>query len=387
VIDFTLSDEQQALRDAAARLAGEVYAPKTLEWDEHRTFLPNEERTRLAELGYLGMGLPEEYGGGGADLFDSLLVIEEIAKENQVAAFQVFEANTGPARVIDLFGTDEQKARFLPPIIEGQKTMAVAISEPDAGSAATDITTKAVRDGDDYVVTGMKRWCSGGGHAEQYLVYVRLTEELGSKAIGAVVIDAGTPGFTCGPQERLMGFRGIPSADLFFDDVRIPAENVVVGPGGFRKLFTAFSIERLGNATMALAIGQACLDRTAAYVEERRQFGKDIVEFQAVQLALADMIMQVEASRLLIWKASSKAGRGAPDPLEASVAKCYANEMAKKVSDLAMQLHGGNGYSLEYGIERYHRDAHGWAMGGGTPTIQRIRIVSQYLGRAFNQRA
>jgi butyryl-CoA dehydrogenase len=386
MIDFTLTEEQQALREAAARLAGEVYGPKILEWDAESTFLPDVERRRLAELGFLGMGLPEEYGGGGASLFESLLVIEEIAKQNQIAAFQVFEANTGPARVIDLFGSDDQKARLLPPIIEGEATMALAISEPDAGSAATDLTTSARSDGDHYVVNGMKRWCSGGGHAEQYLVYVRLTDEPGSRGIGAIVVDKETAGLTFGPQESLMGFHGIPSADMFFDDVRVPGANLIVGAGRFRDLFTAFSIERLGNATMSLAIGQACLDLTAGYVEERQQFGKDIVEFQSVQVELANMIMQVEAARLLIWKAAAKAERGAPDPLEASVAKCFANEMAKRVSDLAIQLHGGNGYSTEYGIERYHRDAHGWALGGGTPAIQRVRIVSQYLSRSFNQR-
>jgi butyryl-CoA dehydrogenase len=264
--------------------------------------------------------------------------------------------------------------------------MAVAISEPDAGSAATDLATAARLDGDHYVVNGMKRWCSGGGHAEQYLVYVRLTDDVGARGIGAIIVDKETEGLTFGPQENLMGFHGIPSSDLFFDDVRVPSENLIVGAGGFRDLFTAFSIERLGNATMSLAIGQACLDLTAGYVEERQQFGKDIVEFQSVQVELANMIMQVEAARLLIWKAAAKAGRGAPDPLEASMAKCFANEMAKKVSDIAIQLHGGNGYSTEYGIERYHRDAHGWALGGGTPTIQRVRIVSQYLNRSFNQR-
>ena len=387
MIDFMLTEEQETLRETAERVASEVYAPQILEWDEERTFLPDEERARLAELGFLGMGLPEEFGGGGADLIESLLVIEELAKKNQIAAFQVFEANTGPTRVIDLFGTEEQKAHFLPPVIDGESTIAVAISEPDAGSAASDLTTRAVRDGADYVIDGMKRWCSGGGHAEQYLVYVRLTDEPGSRAIGAVLVDRDSDGLTFGAQERLMGFRGIPSADMFFDGVRVPADRLIVEAGGFRDLFTAFSIERLGNATMSLAIGQACLDRTAAYVEERQQFGKDIVEFQAVQLALADMIMHVEAARLLIWKGAATAGRGAPDPLQASIAKCYSNEMAKKVSDLAMQLHGANGYSVEYGIERYHRDAHGWAMGGGTPTIQRVRVVSQYLGRGFNQRA
>jgi len=384
MMEFGLTEEQSMLRESASRLAREVYAPKALEWDRDRTFLPDSERKRLAEMGYLGMGLPEEFGGGGAPLMDVLVVIEELAKECQLAAFQVFEANTGPARVIDLFGTPEQKSRFLPPIIAGDVTLAVCISEPDAGSAATDITTTARRDGDEYVITGMKRWCSGGGHAEQYLVYARIDGETGARGIGALVVDGDSPGLTFGPQEKLMGFHGIPSADMFFDGVRVPADNLIVK--GFRQLFTAFSIERLGNSTMSLAIGQACLDRTARYVQEREQFGKAIIEFQSVQTMFADMVLQVEATRLLIYRAATKAGRGAPASLEASLAKCFANEMAKKVSDLAMGLHGGYGYSEEYGIERYHRDAHGWALGGGTPTIQRTRIVSEYLGRSFNQR-
>lgn len=386
MIEFSLTEEQEALRETAARVAEDVYAPLAAEWDQNFTFIPLEERKRLADLGFLGISLPQGYGGGGADLLDALIVIEEIAKANQIAAFQVFESNTGPARVIDLFGSDEQKQRLLPPIIDGEKTMAVAISEPEAGSAATDLSTSAELDGDEYVVDGMKRWCSGAGHAEQYLVYVRLTEELGSRGIGALVVDEDAEGLSFGPQEQLHGFRGIPSADMFLDEVRVPRENLIVDAGGFRDLFTAFSIERLGNSTMCLAIGQACLDRTSTYVQEREQFGKEIVEFQMVQRSLADMILDVEAARLLIYRAAAEAGRGAPDPLEASIAKCFANEMAKRVSDTAMQLHGGYGYSPEYEIERYHRDAHGWAIGGGTPDIQRIRVVSQYLGRSFNQR-
>lgn len=386
MLDFTLTEEQQALRELAARVAEDVYAPRILEWDRDGTFLPDTERKRLAELGFLGICLPEEHGGSGSPLLDALLVIEELAKRNQIAAFQVFEANTGPTRVIELFGTPEQKARFLPPVIRGDTTLAVSISEPDAGSAATDLTTTARRDGDAYVLNGMKRWCSGGGHAEQYLVYVRLNDEPGARAIGGIVVDRDTPGLTFGPQERLLGFHGIPSADMFFDDVRVPADHLIVPAGGFRDLMAAFSIERLGNSTMSLAISQACLDRTAAYVQERRQFGKPIVEFQTVQTGLADMILGVETTRLLNWRAAAKAGHGAPDPFEASLAKCHANETAKKVSDLAIQLHGGYGYHPEYHVERMHRDAHGWALGGGTPTIQRTRIVATYLGRSFDQR-
>jgi len=383
--EFGLSGEQLLLRETAARLARDVYAPQALEWDRDRSFLPAAERQRLAETGFLGMCLPAEYGGGGAPLLDGLIVIEELAKASQVAAFPVFEANTGPARVIELFGSPQQKQRFLPPIVRGEVTLAVSISEPEAGSAATDLTLTARRDADEFVITGTKRWCSGAGHAEQYLVYARIDGEPGSRGIGALVVPADAAGLTFGPQERLMGFHGIASADMYFDEVRVPADNLIVQ--GFKQLFTAFSIERLGNTTMSLAIGQACLDRTAAYVQQRIQFGRPIVEFQSVQMALADMVLQVEAARLLLYRAASGAGHGAPTSLEASIAKCFANEMAKKVSDAAMGLHGGYGYSEEYGLERYHRDAHGWALGGGTPSIQRVRIVSEYLGRSFSQRA
>jgi alkylation response protein AidB-like acyl-CoA dehydrogenase len=383
---YDLLDEQLDLREMTARVARERHAPHVQEWDRERMVLPDEERRQLADLGLIGMTLPEEYGGGGRPLLDALIVIEELAKISMMGAWPVFEGCTGPARVVELFGTAEQKQRLLPPVIAGEKTIAVAISEPDAGSAATDATIKARVEGDEVVINGSKRWCSGAGHAEQYLVYVRFGVEPGAKGIGAVLVDKETPGLTFGPRENLMGWRGVHSADMVFDDVRVPVENVIVEQGGFKRLFTAFSIERLGNSTNSLALGQAALDRTAAYVQERKQFGKEIVEFQTVQAMLADMVVQVEAARLLIYRAALHAGSGPPHPLEASVAKCFANEMAKKVTDLAIQLHGGYGYSAEYDVERMHRDAHGWAIAGGTPTMQRLRIASEYLGRRFDQR-
>ena len=265
-------------------------------------------------------------------------------------------------------------------------TLAVAISEPDAGSAATDMTTSIATEGDEVVVRGMKRWSSGAGHAEQYLVYGRVDGAPGSKGIGAVIVDRDAAGVSFGAQERMMGFHGVASADVFLDDVRVPAVNLIVKEGGFGRLFTAFSIERLGNTTMSLAICQAALDRATAYVEERVQFGRPIVEFQLVQAALADMVMQTEAARLLLYRAAHNAGTGPPNTLEASLAKCFANEAAKRVSDAAVQLLGGYGYTEEYDVERLHRDAHGWAIAGGTPNMQRIRIASEYLGRRFDQR-
>jgi alkylation response protein AidB-like acyl-CoA dehydrogenase len=378
--------DRDEVRAVAAAVAKERYAPKAAEWDANRTPVPIEERRFLGGLGFLGIALPERFGGSGAPLIDALAVVEELAKQCRPAAFQVFEANTGPAQVVNLLGTEEQRERFLPAIIRGDSTMAVAISEPDAGSAATDMTTRAKYVDGTYLLNGAKRWISNGGEADHYLVYTRLSDEPGAKGVGALIVEAKRPGVSFGAQERLMGFRGIPSADVIFDDVEVPEENLLVAPGGFRKLFTAFSIERLGNATMSLAIAQAALDRTVAYVQERRQFGKPLIEFQAVQMTLADMVLQVEAARQLIERAAGNAGTGLPVPYEVSVAKCTANEMAKRVTDLAMQLHGGNGYTEEYGIERLHRDAHGWALAGGTPTMQRIRIVSELLGRTFDQR-
>ncbi len=384
--EFGLTPEQESLRDLAAEVAREVYAPKAAEWDRDRTPVPDEEVHRLAQLGFLGMVIPEEYGGHGGTLLDALIVQEELAKECRPAAFQVFEANTGPCRVIEFFGTEEQKKEVLPKVVSGETMMAIGISEPEAGSAATDMRTRARRDGNEYVINGNKRWISNGGHASEYLVYCRLSDAPGAKGIGAIRVPKDTPGLSFGAPEKLMGFRGIPSADLYFDDVRVPCDNLVVEAGGFKQLFGVFSIERLGNATMSLAIGQASLDRTKAYVQERRQFGRPLVEFQNVQMVLADMATQVEAARLLIYRAAINAGHGLPVPFEVSVAKVFANEMAKKVSDQAMQLHGGNGYSEEFGIERLHRDAHGWAIAGGTPAIQRTRIAAELLGRTFSQR-
>lgn len=385
-MDFRLSDHQQELRSSAARFAAEVYGEVAPRWDREAHLLDDDERLRLAEMGYLGMALPERYGGSGSPLLDALLVLEEIGKVCLPAAFAVFEANVGAARVIELFGTEDQRRRWLPAIAEGRSTMAVSISEPDAGSAATDMSTRARVEGDEVVLDGTKRWCSGAGHSEQYLVYCRLSPDLGARGIGAVVVDKGTPGFTFGPRELQLGFRGVASADMFFDGCRVPRENLVVPAGSFGKLFSAFSIERLGNTTMSLATAQAALDAVRTHVLDRHQFGRPIADFQLVQAAVADMVMRVEAARLLLWRAAANAGTGVPEPLEASVAKCFANETAKFATDQALQLFGGYGYSTEYPLERYLRDAQGWAIAGGTPNIQRTRIASEYLGVRFDQR-
>lgn len=383
---MTTKDDYADIRSLATQVAAEVYGPLAEEMDRSRTPISYEQRRQLGDLGFLGIALPEKYGGAGAPLAQALVVIEEFAKVCRPAAFQIFEANTGPSQVINHLGTEEQRERWLPPIITGEKTMAVAISEPDAGSAATDMRTTAKPVDNGYILNGTKRWISNGGEADLYLVYCRLSDAPGSKGIGAVVIDKDMPGVSFGKPERLIGFRGIPSADVIMEDVFVPKENLVVPAGGFRKLFHVFSIERLGNTTMSLAIAQAALDATVSYVQKREQFGKPLIEFQSVQLALADMLLMVESARLLRDRAVATVDNGLPNPLYVSLAKCAANEMAKKVTDMAMQLHGANGLTEEYGLERLHRDAHGWAVAGGTPTMQRIRIISEFLGRKFDQR-
>jgi len=235
-------------------------------------------------------------------------------------------------------------------------------------------------------VNGMKRFVSGGGQADVYVTYVRLSEQKGAKGIGGLIIEKGTPGFSFGKQEQFMGMRGTPSCDLIFEDCRVPKENLVVKEGDFRKLMTAFDLERCGNATMCLGIAQGALEEAMAYSQQRKQWGKEICEFQAIQFMLADMALKVEAARLLIYRATVNAAAGLPVPLEANLAKCFANQMVREVTGLALQIHGGYGYSKDYPLERLFRDGWGWGVAGGTIEMQKITIASFLLQRRFDQR-
>jgi alkylation response protein AidB-like acyl-CoA dehydrogenase len=264
--------------------------------------------------------------------------------------------------------------------------VAVAMSEPDAGSALTDLKTTARLEGDRIIVNGQKRWCSGGGHADAYVVYCRMSDEPGAKGIGAVLVEKDAPGFTFGKREHHMGFRGVPSADMFFDNVEVPAANMIVPAGGFRKLMEAFDLERCGNTTMSLAIAQSAFDYVLDYIQQRKQFGKPLVDFQAVQMSLAEMKMKLDASRLMLYRAVVNAQAGMPSVLDSSVAKCFTNEMVRDVTGKAMQLMGGYGYSTAYPIEQKMRDGWGWGIAGGAIDIQKINIASALVGRRFSQR-
>jgi len=261
------------------------------------------------------------------------------------------------------------------------------MSEPNAGSALTDLSTKGVVEDDHVILHGTKRWCSGAGHAEAYVVYCRMSDEQGAKGIGAIVVEKDTPGFSFGKQEHHMGFKGVASADMYFDNVRIPIENILVPAGGFSKLMEAFDLERCGNTTMSLAVAQSAFDFVLSYTQERKQFGKPLVDFQAVQIQIAEMKMKLDAARLLLYRAVVNAESGLPSIADSSIAKCFANEIAREVTGKAMQLMGGYGYSTEFPLEQKMRDAWGWGIAGGAIDIQKINITSAIVGRRFNQRS
>jgi butyryl-CoA dehydrogenase len=288
--------------------------------------------------------------------------------------------------VIERFGSEEQKQRILPRVCRGQMQVSVAMTEAEAGSALTDLRTRATQVEGGWRLEGRKVFCTGGGHSEAYLVYCRMSDQPGPRGIGALLVEKGTPGLSFGKQEVFLGLRGFPSCDVVFDGCIIPEQNVVVAAGGFRSLMQCFDIERCGNATMALGIATGALETAAAYSLERETFGKPIADRQAIQMMIADMATRVDAARLLVYRAVVGAQSGFPSIRETSMAKVFANETAKAVTDMALEILGGYGYSAEYPVERMLRDSRGWPLAGGTLQIQKIVIAAAVLGRRFDQR-
>ncbi len=385
-MDFRLTSDQEELRSAAREFARAELPTIAAGLERDNKPVSHELIGRYAEMGFLGINVPAELGGLGLGNVEALIVLEEFAKISSAVAFPIFESSVGPVRAIEHFAPDPLRRRIVPAVCRGEMVVAVSMSEPDAGSALTDLKTKGVVSGDKVVLNGTKRWCSGGGHSDAYLVYCRLSDEPGAKAIGAVLVEKGTPGMSFGPNEHLMGFRGIPSSDINFDDCEVPVENIVVPAGGFKKLMEAFDLERCGNATMALGQASGALEDVVDYVQERKQFGKAIAEFQAVQIKLAEMQMKCDAARLLIWRAASNAEDGLPSVLDSSLGKCFANTIAREVTGDALQLMGAYGYSKEFPMERRLRDSWGWGIAGGAIDIQKVNIASAMLGRRFDQR-
>ncbi len=388
-MNFQLTDQQRELQEAARKFARAELPELARELEAEDVSVPAEMVRRYGEMGFLGVNLPEAHGGLGLGHLEALLVLEEFAQISNAVAFPVFEALVGPVRAIERFGSDELKARIIPQVTRGEATVAVSMSEPDAGTALTDLATTAREDGDHIVLTGTKRWTSGAGHAQYYVTYCRLSDAPGAKGIGAVLVAKDMDGVSFGKREELMGFRGIETRDIVLDAVRVPKENLVVPAGGFGKLMNAFGLERCGNATMSLATAAGALEQAVAYTQERHAFGKPIVDFQAVQLKLAEMAMKVEAARLLIHRAAADAAQqenGLPGVYESSIAKCFANEIVREVTALGVQVMGGYGYHKEYGMEQRLRDGFAWGIAGGTTDVQKTNIAAAMIGRRFDQR-
>jgi len=386
-MDFQLTEEQAELQEAARKFARAETMELARELEETNTPVPLAMRRRYGEMGFLGVNLPVEHGGMGLGHLEALLVLEQFAMVSVAVAFPIFEALTGPVRTIQHFASDALKAEIIPQVIKGETVVAVSMSEPEAGTALTDLKTTGRIEGDEIILNGQKRWTSGAGHSDVYIVYCRLSDAPGAKGIGAVLVEKECEGVSFGKPEELMGFRGIPSADIFLDEVRVPAGNMIVPAGGFAQLMQAFSLERCGNATMSLGLAAAALEEATAYAQERQQFGKPIVEFQAIQMKIASMAMKVEAARLLIYRAAVNASQGLPNIFESSVGKCFANEIVREVTADGLQIMGGYGYSKEYKMEQRVRDGFAWGIAGGTTDVQKTNIAAALIGRRFNQRA
>jgi alkylation response protein AidB-like acyl-CoA dehydrogenase len=385
-MDFSLTKEQlmllDSLRDMAKR---EKFKELAVHIDRTGEF-PHHLMDKYADMGLLGMTLSPEYGGEGESALTAVLAIEALARYSPMIAAPVFESNVGPVRVIDMFGTPEQKAAIIPGVCKGENSVSVCMTEPEVGSDLTSLQTIVEDKGDHLLLNGRKSFITGGGHASHYLVYCRFGEKPGYKAIGAVIAEKGMAGFSFGKQEEYMGLRGMPSCDLFFDNVKIPKENLVIKKGEFGNLMMTFDIERCGNAAMCLGVAGGAMEEAKKYALQREAFGRNICEFQAIQFMVADMAMKLDAAKLLVYRAACGAGQGLPSVYEASLGKCYANEMVKEVTDLAMQIFGGYGYSKEFPLERMLRDSRAWSVAGGTLQMLKVTVASMIFGRRFDQR-
>jgi alkylation response protein AidB-like acyl-CoA dehydrogenase len=377
-VDFHLTAEQEALHARARELADGVFRDRAARWDAAEEY-PWDNVKDLVKASFMGLTIPREYGGKGASVLDVLLVVEQIARVCGVTARIVVEGNLGVVGALRAYGSEAQKRRYFPWVLEGDKP-AIAITEPEAGSAATDLRTRADEAPDGYVVHGEKRWITGAGTSRLYLVYCRLGRAPGAAGIGGILVERDAPGFRIGERDRTMGLRGIPEGRLHFDGCAVPRDNVLVAPpDGFKKLMRAYNGQRLGAATVALGLAQGAWELALAYAAERRQFGRAIGEFQGIRWKLADMAIKLDAARLLIHRAALSVDSDFPDALEAAKAKTFAAEMAQEVTSQALQIHGAAGYGRALPLERMVRDARMFGIGGGTVEIMRNLIGDRIM--------
>jgi alkylation response protein AidB-like acyl-CoA dehydrogenase len=378
-MDFTLSTEQSAFQDSVR-----AFAKRELEADAlkraHAEEYPREVARKMAAAGLLGITLPEADGGQGGTLMDAVLAIEQVALACPRSADLIQEGNFGAIRVLARFATEDQKKRFVAPILSGDEIIAVAMTEPEAGSATTDLVTAAVADGTGFRVSGTKVFPNP--HADQYLVYVRYGP--GVDGIGSVMIRRGTLGFAIGKTAKFMS--GAHWAPLYFDNVYVPPEDVLLGAGGFRKQMAGFNAERIGNAARSLAFGRYCFNLARDYALTRKQFGRALCEFQGLQWKFADMKVKLDAAQLLLYRAAANADRGFPAADETTIAKLICNQTGFDVANEALQVMGGLGYTQETLVEYCVRRTRGWMIAGGSIEMMKNRLAESIFERRFSQR-
>ncbi|GAB3849952.1 acyl-CoA dehydrogenase family protein [Dactylosporangium cerinum] len=376
-MDFELTDEQRQFRDALRAFVDKEIRPVAREWEATDRY-PTEIVATMRRMGLFGLTVPEEYGGLGADMVSFALVFEEIAK-GWMGIAGILGSHSLSCWLIARHGTDAQRRRYLPDLATGARRTGIALTEPDAGTDLQGIRTVARRDGDDYVISGRKTWITNARHADPLPVLVK-TDPAASPAhrgMSVLLVEAGTPGFEVLRDLPKLGYKGTESCEILFEDCRVPASALLGGVEGrgMQQVLSGLETGRINVAARALGIAQAAYDEALRYAGQRKAFGSQISEFQAIQLRLADMAMQVQSARLMVYWAASRADAGRRVDLEAGMAKAFASEAAAACALSAMQVHGGYGYSKEFDVERLYRDAPLMMIGEGTNDIQRIVIA------------
>lgn len=376
---FELSEEQEMIRKAARDFAQSELKPGVIERDEHQRF-PAEQIKMLSELGFLGMMVDPKYNGSGLDAVSYVLVMEELSKIDASTSVVVSVNNSLVCYGLEKYGNDFQKEKYLKPVASGEKIGAFCLSEPEAGSDATSQKTTAIDMGDHYLVNGVKNWITNGINASIYIVIAQTDTSKGHRGINAIIIERGMEGFTTGPKENKLGIRGSDTCSLMFNDVKVPKENRI-GEDGFGFKFAMKTLEggRIGIAAQALGIASGAYELALNYSKERKAFGKNIADHQAIQFKLADMATEIEAARLLCLRAAWLKDQDLPYAQASSMAKLYASQVAMKTTVEAVQIHGGYGFVKEYHVERLMRDAKITQIYEGTSEIQKIVISREVL--------
>jgi alkylation response protein AidB-like acyl-CoA dehydrogenase len=379
-MDFTLNENQKMIQDMVRRFAKEQIEPTAAERDKTCEF-PKEIIKQMAELGLMGMVVPEQYGGAGFDFVSLAIAIEEISKADASVGVIAAVQNTLVGYPLYQFGNEDQRRRFVKPLAAGARLGAYGLTEPNAGSDPAGLEATARLDGDSYILNGSKRFITNAGEADVFLVFATTDKSLGHKGICAFIVEKDTPGFSVGKHEDLMGMRATANTEIILEDCRVPRENLLGKAGeGFKLALQVLDCARIDIGAQAVGIAQAALEKSIAYAKERKQFGKAIAEFEMIQDKLATMAMQIAAARWLVYHAAFMKDSGAERfSLESSICKLFGSQMAGDVTREAVQIHGGYGYSKDYAVERYYRDAKCLEIYEGTSEMQKIVIARSLL--------